>query len=190
LNNGQAPAYGETSSDFPQHVSLTMIYQLPFGRNRMFLNKSSRWVDEALGGWQVSSIYLANSGMPISWGNVNYTGNFSDFNNHPHDASGDASFSTAGFDKLSADQPNSYNYRTFPAYLLRSDGNNNFDFSLLKDFTIGAHVVIQPRVDAFNAFNHVQFNAANVSPTSSSFGVVNTQLNSPRSMQGGVHILF
>jgi hypothetical protein len=189
LNNGQAPAYGETSSDFPQHLTLTLIYQLPFGRGRMFMHDAPRWADEAVGGWQITSIYQALSGTPISWGNANYTGNFSNFNNHPHQAIG-PSFNTAGFDTLSADQPNSYNYRTFPGYLLRSDANNNFDFSILKNFTIGDHIVVQPRVDAFNALNHVQFGSANVSPTASTFSDVSSQLNSPRQLQGGIHILF
>ena len=189
LNQGQQPAYGETSSDFPQHLTLTLIYQLPFGRGRHFLNQS-RWLDEAIGGWEITSIYQALSGTPIQWGNVNYTGNFTNFNNHPHDASGDASFNTAGFDTAPADQPNSYNYRTFPQYLLRSDGNNNWDFSVLKNFNISEHIIVQPRVDAFNALNHPQFQSANVNPTSSSFGVVNSQLNSPRGLQGGIHVLF
>lgn len=191
LNQGQVPQYGETSSDFPQHLTLTLIYQLPFGRGRTFFHDAPLWADEAFGGWQVTSIYQALSGTPIQWGNVNYTGTFSNFNNQPHLASSTTpSFNIAGFDRISGDQPNSYNYRTFPQYLLRSDGNNNFDFSILKNFTIGEHVVVQPRVDAFNALNHVQFNSANVSPTASSFGEVTTQLNSPRQLQGGIHILF
>jgi Carboxypeptidase regulatory-like domain len=189
LNAGGPLWYGETSSDFPQHLSATVIYQLPFGHGRRFMNQS-RVLDEVFGGYEVTGIYEALSGTPISWGNVVYNGNFSGFNNHPHLANGQPSFNTADFDRTAADQPNSYNYRTFPAYLLRSDGNNNFSFSLLKNLSIGEHVVIQPRVDAFNALNHVQFSSANVSPTSSSFGVVSSQLNSNRQLQGGIHFLF
>lgn len=188
LNNGQAPAYGETSSDYPQHLTLTLIYQLPFGRGRAFANKS-RLADEFIGGWEATTIYQALSGQPISWGNVIYNGNWHDFNNQPHQAIG-RSFNIAGFDTASADQPNGYNYRTFPAYLLRSDATNNFDLSLLKNFTVGEHVIIQPRVDAFNVLNHVQFNPANVSPTSSSFGTITSQLNTNRNLQGGIHVLF
>ncbi len=60
----------------------------------------------------------------------------------------------------------------------------------MKDFTIWERVVVQPRVDAFNAFNDAQFGSANTSPTASTFAEVNSQLNSPRSLQGGVHIRF
>ncbi|HEY1576002.1 MAG TPA: carboxypeptidase-like regulatory domain-containing protein [Terracidiphilus sp.] len=189
LNQGEQPAYGETTSDFPQHLTFTLIYQLPFGRGRAFANQSAL-ADAFIGGWQVTSIYQALSGTPLQWSNnVIYTGNWHDLNNHPHQVNG-ASFNTSVFDRVSADQPNSYNYRTFPMYFGRSDANNNFDFSVLKNFTIGERWVIQPRIDAFNALNHVQFQAANTSPTSGSFGTINSQLNTNRQIQGGVHILF
>jgi hypothetical protein len=60
----------------------------------------------------------------------------------------------------------------------------------LKDFTIGERFIVQPRFDAFNAFNRPQFSSANVSPTSGSFGDVTKQLNSNRQLQAGIHILF
>ena len=91
---------------------------------------------------------------------------------------------------MAADQPNAYNYRTFPEYLLRSDPTNDVDFSVLKNFTLGDRFILQPRVDAFNAVNHPQFSSANVSPTSSSFGYVSSQLNTNRQLQGGVHLIF
>jgi hypothetical protein len=188
LNPGGPLWYGETTSDFPNHVALTAIYQLPFGRGRRFLNQS-RLVDELIGGYEVTGIYQYLSGTPLQWGNVVYTGNFNNFQNNPHNTQG-PSFNLAGFDTVSADQPNAYNFRTFPQYLLRSDPNNNFDFSILKNFAIGERVIIQPRVDAFNTLNHPQFSSANVSPTSSAFGDVTSQLNSGRNLQGGLHFLF
>ncbi|MGA8781232.1 MAG: hypothetical protein WB567_10840, partial [Terracidiphilus sp.] len=183
--------YGETSSDFPQHATVTAIYQLPFGRGRMFGTDMNRGLDEAVGGWEVTGIYQYLSGTPLGWGNVNYSGDFSGFNNHPHTPEWKGpSFNTAGFDTVSNDQPSSWNYRTFPEDLLRSEPTNNFDFSILKDFTIWERVRVQPRVDVFNALNHAQFGSANTSPTAKTFGEISSQLNSPRSMQGGVHILF
>jgi len=188
LNPGGPLSYAETSSDFPDHIALTAIYQLPFGRGRKFLN-GSRLLDEFIGGYQVTGIYQYLSGTPLSWGNAVYTGNFTGFQNSPHTTNG-PSFNTAGFDTVAADQPNGYNYRTFPQYLLRSDVNNNYDFSVMKNFTIGDHIIVQPRVDAFNALNHPQFSGANTNPTSAAFGDVNSQLNTARNLQGGVHILF
>jgi hypothetical protein len=179
--------YGETSSDFPDHVSLTAIYLLPIGKGRQFFNQS-RLVDELFGGYSITTIYQFLSGTPLSWGNVDYTGNYSGFDNNPHNYL-TTSFNTSGF-YTGANQPNSYNYRTFPQLLLRSDPTNNFDFSALKNFTIWDRLVIQPRVDAFNAFNHPQFGAASTSVTSSAFGKISSQQNTSRQLQGGIHILF
>jgi hypothetical protein len=188
LNKGGPLSYEETSSDFPNHASVIALYQLPFGRSRKFLNQS-RLADEVVGGWEVTSIYQFLSGTPLGWGNVIYTGNWHDFQNNPHHV-GTASFNVANFDHVSTDQPNAYNYRTFPASVLRSDPTKDFDFSLLKDFTIGERVIIQPRFDAFNAFNRAQFAGANTNPTAKTFGYVSKQLNTNRQLQAGIHILF
>lgn len=187
LNPGGPLWYGETSSDFPNHASLMAIYQLPFGRGREFL-RHSKVADEFVGGWQLSGIYQYLSGTPDGWGNVNYSGNFSGFNSDPHKTNG-PSFNTAGFARASDLQPNSYNFRTFPKYLLRSDPTKNFDFSVQKRFVVG-RVIIQPRIDAFNAFNRPQFRGPNTNPKSSSFAYVTSQLNQGRQLQGGIHIIF
>lgn len=187
LNTGGPLWYGETSSDFPDHASVTAIYLLPFGKGRRWLN-DSKLMDGFFGGYSVTGIFQYLSGTPQSWGNVDYTGNWHDFNLNAHNYLG-PTFNTSGF-YTGSSQPNGNNYRTFPSMFLRSDPTKNFDFSVLKNFTIWEHVVIQPRVDAFNAFNRPQFGNQNLSPTSSAFAQVSSQLNSSRQLQGGVHIIF
>lgn len=190
LNPGGPLSYEETSSDFPVHGSVFAMYQLPFGHGRQF-NINSRGLDEIAGGWEITGIYQYLSGTALGWGNMVYTGNWHDFHNSPHRPYYlGPSFNTSAFDTAKNDQPGSWNYRTFPANLLRSDPTNNFDFSILKDFTIGERVIIQPRVDAFNALNHPQFKGANTKPTASTFGDVTGQLNTGRALQGGIHIRF
>ncbi len=186
LNPGGPLSYGETTSDFPVNASFTGIYMLPFGRGQRFFH-SSGLANELLGGISISTIYEFLSGTPLQWGTVDYTGNYSGFNNNPHNYLGDT-FNTAGF-YTGPDQPNFANFRTFPQYLLRSDPTNNLDVSLLKNFTIG-RLVFQPRLDAFNVLNHPQFGGANLNPTSSAFSKVSSQLNASRQLQLGVHILF
>ncbi|GGH09120.1 TonB-dependent receptor [Silvibacterium dinghuense] len=208
LNTAGALWYGETASDFPHSLHLTAIYQLPFGKGRAFLGNASKLVDEALGGWELSTIYSFDSGTPYSWGNVIYNGNWHDIDNNPHNAKGEA-FNTKVFDTRTCEngtttcnntvgsssynpsiQPNAYNNRTFPLYAWRADPTNNWDFSMLKNFRIHDRLQIQPRIDAFNIFNRVQFSAPNLSPTSSAFGTITAQQNTNRQLQGGIHILF
>jgi hypothetical protein len=196
LNQGGALWYGETASDFPHSLHLLALYQLPFGRGQRFGSNINRLTDEFLGGWQVSSIWSFDSGTPYSWGNVIYNGNWHDIHNNPHNPNGPA-FNTSVFDTRTCAgspcepiQPNAYNNRTFPLYAWRADVTNNWDFSVLKNFQIHDRLMIQPRVDAFNAFNRVQFSAPSLSPTSSAFANISGQQNTNRQLQGGVHIIF
>jgi hypothetical protein len=89
-------------------------------------------------------------------------------------------------------QPGAFSFgnagATFP--LLRTDSVRNLDLSLFKHFALGGRVRLQARVEAFNALNRVQFGAPNTSVTSSSFGVVTSQANTPRQLQFGVKVLW
>lgn len=223
LNAGDSltPGYGETTSDYPFHFSGYGTYQLPLGRGRQFFNQANRIVDGFIGGWQVSAIYQFLSGTPISWGNVIYTGSgWNDFQNKQHDTTavinGTPVFNTAVFDTRTlananekaqpdpgkaaynpAIQPNSYNYRTFPAYLLRQDYTSNWDANLQKDISTFERVKIQLRLDAFNVLNRPQYGTPTVSPTStkngvSTFGTVTGIYSGTqaRQLQVGAHIVF
>ena len=46
------------------------------------------------------------------------------------------------------------------------------------------------RADALNAANHPRFSGPNTSVTSSSFGIVSGQANSPRQVQFGLKLLW
>ncbi|HVF26853.1 MAG TPA: hypothetical protein VM943_01350, partial [Pyrinomonadaceae bacterium] len=46
-------------------VNANAVWQLPFGRGRAFLSDSSAVVNGILGGWQLSGIFRANSGLPV-----------------------------------------------------------------------------------------------------------------------------
>jgi hypothetical protein len=188
LNQGGPLWYGETTSDFPNHSSVMLTYELPYGKGRAFAPQST-FLNEVFGGYTITSIYQYLSGTPVGWGNVNYTGNFHDFNSNPGDYL-TPSFNTSNFNTNPQDQPNGYNYRTFPQYLLRTDPTNDIDMTMLKNFPVGDRMVIQPRFDAFNAFNRPQFTGPNTNPTSKAFGRINGQLNQPRELQLGIHILF
>ncbi len=70
----QAPGSGNLKLDkavsvqnIPQTFSLSYLYQLPFGKNRRFLNQN-RTLDLLIGGWQIGAIQRYQSGQPISFG--------------------------------------------------------------------------------------------------------------------------
>ncbi len=216
LNSGDALNYGETSSDYPFHLSLYGTYQLPLGRGRQFFTNDNRILDGLIGGWQISAIYQFLSGSPISWGNVIYTGSgWRDFHNKQHSSAnrtGQTVFNTAVFDTRTCVnggsscnndptngkpynpnvQPTGNNYRTFPAYLLRADYTSNWDGNVEKDIKAYENIAIQLRLDAFNLLNRPQYNQPNISPTSASFGTTSGVYSGTQSrlLQLGAHVVF
>lgn len=188
LQTGGPQVYTETSSDFPDHFVLTGSYQLPFGRGAKFLSGAHGFVNAIVGGWTLNAIYMIESGAPLSFNNVIYSGGPLHY-----DATNlTAAFDATQFDRNSNDQPNQYNYRTFPQMFnnLRSEGANNADLSMLKNFSLTERLKLQYRFEAFNALNRTQFGAANLGPTSSTFGTITSQANSARQIQMGLRLQF
>jgi hypothetical protein len=72
--------------------------------------------------------------------------------------------------------------RTQP-YNLHSPWYFDEDFSLTRDFKVLEKTTLQLRAEAFNAFNRVQFGGIGTNISSSSFGTVSGQANSPRKLQ-------
>jgi len=56
-----------SNQDLPQNFVVSYIYELPFGRNKKFLNHS-RILDKAVGGWSFSGVQRYESGQPIAFG--------------------------------------------------------------------------------------------------------------------------
>lgn len=196
LNSGGPMVYGENASDFPNHVSLAGSYLLPIGKGKMLLSNSNTLVNALVAGFTVNTIYTYLSGAAIQWGGPGGAG-------QPYFANGTAWDSnlkvsprnyTAAVDKTllaaTTQQPDSYNFRTFPLYFGRQDPTNNLNVSVLKDFSFGERAKLQYRCESYNVFNHTQFGAPNVTPSSSSFGVINSQANVPRVIQQGLRLVF
>ena len=102
-------------------MTVNGIYELPFGRNRHFGANASGPVNAFIGGWQFSGIYTYQSGFPIGFGNVIYTGNLDDVDLPASERTLTRWFNTDGFNKTAQQLAN--NVRTFPLRLanVRSD---------------------------------------------------------------------
>ncbi len=193
LNSGGPLTYQEDASDFPNHLSITGSYQLPFGRNKPFLGHVSHAVDDVIGGFTVNTIYQYLSGAVLGWGIplfANGTQWDPSLKIYPRNIA--AAFDKTKFDTNANDQPSAtYNYRTFPLDYGRQDATDNLDASILKDFNAGERVKIQYRFESFNILNHETFGAPNLSPTSATFGTITSSGNiTPRVLQQGLRVVF
>ena len=64
LSDPQNPGldYGNVSYDRRNRFLATFLYNLPFGKGKKFMNSSNRIADALLGGWELSGIWLWQSG--------------------------------------------------------------------------------------------------------------------------------
>jgi hypothetical protein len=217
--NAADPLPTETISDMdtPHRLSVTGIWELPFGSGRHF-GTSNQVLDRIIGGWQVNANYQTQSARPMSaWGNYIYYGNNLKDLNLGKDATPDKWFnnviynpkkadgtlvwptlpeSNVGFERRTTSDANgqlSQNVRTFPLRMsfLRTDLVNNVDFSLLKNTTIREGMKIQFRLELLNAFNHPNFSQPALDPTSSNFGkITGGAFNYSRRIQADIKFIF
>jgi Carboxypeptidase regulatory-like domain/TonB dependent receptor-like, beta-barrel len=70
--NNIAADYGQSDYNLPVSNVTSLVYDLPVGHGRQFLNGSNALVNTLLGGWQISTINTMQAGTPF---NVGYSPN-------------------------------------------------------------------------------------------------------------------
>lgn len=56
--------YGNSAFDVRQRFAANLMYDLPFGKNKIFFGQTSNITDKFIGGWRVGSIFDTQSGTP------------------------------------------------------------------------------------------------------------------------------
>jgi hypothetical protein len=182
-----APEKRIASSSRPVHEILGGSYELPIGRGKP-LNVGSRVVDALVGGWALNGVLSLQTGPPLSWGNLIYYGGPLNLDSHQPDG---VAFDVTQFNRVSSQQL-ANNIRTFDTLYnnLRRDPTKNLDLSLLKKFSLGERMYLQVRFETFNTTNHVTFDVPNLTPTSTAFGTISAQANTPRKIQTGARLVW
>jgi hypothetical protein len=205
--------------DQPESVKATVVYQLPFGRGKHFLNSSSRFISRLTSGWEANILFGYHSGLPwrlpsnfiyvkeAKLPNINWSAPtvrvvqpcVAQWNTNGTITM--QSFSVAagctGYNFLSEPL---YAPAAEPAYSgqIRTMSIPNADASLNKSTRITEHTSIQFRAEIFNLTNTFNFyqQQPNSTLTSSSFGTVvpanasSNNSNQPRYIQLSVKFNF
>jgi len=166
-----APCY----YDATHVISAYAIYDLPFGRGKMFGKNANGAVNQVIGGWSVSPILSWRTGWPLPvYGALDNSGTFgrgarADCNGTPSIA--DTAIAGVGVQWFSNPISNPYftnaalgTFGNCSPQLsgLRSPHYTDVDMSLHKDFPLTERFRLQFRSDFVNFFNHVQYNAPNM----------------------------
>ncbi len=167
------PRECRASSDFDvrHYITADAIYELPFGRGKMFFNSDSRFVSETIGGWSLSGLTTWHGGYP--WSNVSNAFVASYSNNAPGIFVGpDKSVIATGVYPIPGGGVNLFKnniaaaagfqgpvgFTIGPRNQLRGPGFFDADMGLAKTFpVIGERMNLKFRADAFNVLNHPSF---------------------------------
>jgi hypothetical protein len=93
------------------------------------------------------------------------------------------------FDTSAFAQPAAYQFGNEGVGILRADGRNAFNFSVLRNFQITEHKKFQFRAELFNAFNHPKFGNPGIVLGAAGFGIVNSAV-AARTVQLGLRMAF
>jgi hypothetical protein len=187
------PSKAISSQDVPHRLTVNGIWELPFGHGRRFASNVPAAASALIGGWQIQGIYTYQSGFPIGFGNIIFTGDLDEIALPASERTVERWFNTdAGFNRVSAQQLGA-NVRTFPLRLdsVRTDTVKNVDVSVIKNTAI-AGKQLQLRFESLNALNHPLFPGPNTNPTAATFGSISasTQQNYARRTQVMVKFIF
>jgi hypothetical protein len=155
--------YGNSNFDVRNAFKGHALYQLPFGQGKQFLN-NSRILDEVVGGWQVSTLLIIQSGQPftpvMSNGGNSYASGGGGFAWYPN-VIGNPSLANRGvkqwFNEAAFAVPTSGTFGNERRGQLNGPGLTTVSLSLGKTFAIREGMGLQIRADADNVFNHPNY---------------------------------
>ncbi|HKE24509.1 MAG TPA: carboxypeptidase regulatory-like domain-containing protein [Bryobacteraceae bacterium] len=204
--------FGPSSYDVKFNNVTSVVYQLPFGRNKQFLGSANRIADLAIGGWELNAINMANTGIPL---NVFYAPSAAnDVTGLPTNseyrgtsmlrpnitgpvpgltrAQSIANYfgppiGSAGsvFTLPTSDQP----FGNLGRNAFRSPGFWQWDLGVDKNFNITERARVQFRSEFFNVLNHTNLGIPVQQANSTSFGSI-TGTFPARQVQFGLKLMF
>jgi len=200
--NTWRPSLNRAVSDFDTTHLLTVdgLYDLPFGRGRQFLGKESRVADLLIGGWQLTGLARATSGLPFSlfepgfttdWQQESYGVVTGPVKMRRHfDSSGNPQF----FDNpgaINSGIPTGYPVRLpYPGEAgernnFRGDGYFDIDAGLNKSWRLAEFGTLKLDWETYNVTNTVRFDPVSIGDglTSGNLGIADKLLTTPRRME-------
>jgi hypothetical protein len=158
---------GAAAFDRTHMLILNYIYEIPFMRNASGLTRA------VLGGWQISGVTQFQGGVPL---NVSMTGTSLGLANRPNRKAGveveGPKTVQQWFDTTAFEAPAFGFFGNAGRNILRGPGIHSWDLSLFKNFALGERANFQFRAEAFNAFNHTNFDTVSTTFGSGNFGQV------------------
>jgi hypothetical protein len=179
----------------PQFLSVFVLYDLPFGKGKQFLNTGI--ASTLIGGWEINTLSQLRSGQPYTLqvsGDIADVGDTEETYGRPNRVPG-ASPSVSHPSKtewfnVAAFSTPSGSYGNVGRDSMRASSVYDSDFSLLKNFEFKEGVGLQFRAEYFNLFNIINYAPPNSNISNSNAGTVTSTELPPRELQLALKLTF
>jgi Carboxypeptidase regulatory-like domain/TonB-dependent Receptor Plug Domain len=188
--------YGPSDFDQTHLVTITHLYELPFGKGKTFLNQGG-FAAHLLSNWQLNGIYRYATGTPFTAtadatacncpGNSNYADAIAPVQTLGGVGPNQAWFSTSSFAVPGANRFGSAGRNT-----IRGPHLSNYDFSLFRGFSIKERIKLELRGEFYNLTNSPHFSNPSGNVSSASFGTITSTLSGygNRQVQTALRVTF
>jgi hypothetical protein len=195
--------FGVAGFNQKEQFAFSGVYELPFGKNKPFLNGETGARNKMVSGWQLNSIFTGLSGFPF--GPLTGSNRSGDGNTGNPDR---PNWNPAFTGPVIEGTPNQwFNPNAFSLEAVGTFGNvgknvligpnfRDLDVSLVKSTAIGEKIRLEFRVEAFNVLNRANFNlpsSFNVfsgTAINPSAGVILSTANTSRQIQFALKTIF
>jgi hypothetical protein len=212
--------YARALNNIPNRLTASVTYSLPIGREKRFFSNMPKWIDFALGGYEVNAVSILQNGSPLSFTQTDLNSSsklgtvagFGGITQRPTlignpclHGSPESRYNNY-FNQAAFSVTRGYTYSKMPRSLAcQGPGYANTDLSVNKTFRIHDKVNIQFRAEALNATNTpefanpgLSFTTSQASPTaaaaaltpSSTTGIIQGTVGFNRVIQMGGRISF
>jgi hypothetical protein len=203
-----------SDQDMRHYFTASTVWQIPVGRGHTILGSVPRYLDQIVGGWQLSAMGYVRSGLPL---NVTVNRNTTDLPNGINQAQRPdrvpgvplypAHKTTAlWLNPAAFAVPATGTWGNLGRNAVRAPGVWQIDPSLQKRFALTERIGLTFRAEAFNVLNVAQYGQPNtnwappepgVSDNPNSYGLISNSYNTnptgtgtPRELQFGVKVQF
>jgi len=187
--------WASSDSDIHNRVNIYGTYELPFGPGKPFINGNSFVNRFLLGGWQVNGIFVGQSGLPFTVTTSGTATNTGASASRANVVPGVPQYPTAKsvsewFNPAAFSVPTAYNWGNSKRNILRGPDEIDVDSSAEKKFPITERTNLLFRFEAFNMFNHPQFQIPASVIATAGVGTITTTSNTARQLQVALRLTF
>ncbi len=181
-SNDAAPEHVISDSDYPHHLVLSGMWELPFGPGKPLFSSTNPIVKRIAGGWQFSWISTIQSGQALSFSGAE---RISDTNADQH-------IYTNWFDRNQFVVQPAFTLRHTSSRIadIRGPGITKVDLTISKRIALSERVSMKIQGEFYNAPNHAIFSNPQTSFTNANFTRITGTALSPRNIQLSGRISF